>query len=75
MATFAIYGGLCGATERLAGSFQPVVPTLHSSPPQDWNLKVVITSLKRLITCLLNSHSITPNSMLFPAITLSTSPL
>ncbi|MBE0210045.1 hypothetical protein FOT19_23495 [Escherichia coli] len=36
------YGGACGGVVRLAGSsLCPVVPTLHVSPPNDWNLTVV----------------------------------
>ncbi|AIF94834.1 hypothetical protein SS52_3430 [Escherichia coli O157:H7 str. SS52] len=29
-------GGLCGGGAIRAGSFFPVTPTLHSSPPSDW---------------------------------------
>lgn len=61
--TFAIYGGACGGVVRLAGSLQPVVPTLYVSPPDDWNLTVVINQTVKVM--IMTALAIQPISFSF----------
>lgn len=54
--------GRAGEPRGSPGPFQPVVPTLHVSPPDDWNLTVVINLTEKVnhMTIQISAETLSP---------------